>query len=208
VLRPHSTLTADSSAVRPRGRLPTRLVVPADGPRPSPSWSRRRQAGAAAVLTGRAICVPFRARRLRFVTVNHGHSRSSDLQAPYYRCAATRTVRTGSPARFRQRLLRWRFRLVGSDRGGLERRRRPRPDGTGPRSVLGPCRTRAPGARAVTSGLQGTRRIAGRRLSSSSSRHEASGHIRLWVPKVIRRTGHGTQGVIRRICGGLAVPLA
>jgi hypothetical protein len=159
-----------------------------------PSWSRRRQAGAAAVLTGRAICVPFRARRLRFVTVNHGRSRSFDLRWPYYRCAATRTVRTGSPARFRQRLLRWRFRLVGSDRGGLERRRRPRPDGTGPRSVLGPCRTRAPGARAVTSGLQGIRRIAGRRLSSSSSRHEASGHIRLWSQR-----SSGAQATARKV---------
>jgi hypothetical protein len=31
------------------------------------------------VLTGRAISVPFRARRLRFVTVSHGHSRPFDL---------------------------------------------------------------------------------------------------------------------------------
>jgi hypothetical protein len=66
-------------------------------------------------------------------------------------------------------------------RGGPERRRRPRPDGTGePRSVLGPCRTGTPGARAVASGHQGKTRIPGRWLPSSSSRHEASGQIRLW----------------------------
>jgi hypothetical protein len=33
-----------------------------------------RSGMSAVVLTGRAICVPFRARRLRFATVNHGHS--------------------------------------------------------------------------------------------------------------------------------------
>jgi hypothetical protein len=76
--------------------LPTRQVSPWTGLAHRPSWYRRRQAGAAAVLTGRAICVPFPARCHRFVTVNHGHSRSSDLQAPYYRCAATRMVRMGS----------------------------------------------------------------------------------------------------------------
>jgi hypothetical protein len=48
------------------------------------------------VLSGRAICVPFRARRHRFTTVNRGHSRFSDLRTPYYRCAATRMVRMGS----------------------------------------------------------------------------------------------------------------
>jgi hypothetical protein len=45
---------------------------------------------------------PFPARRLRFLTVNHGHLRSTDLQAPYYRCVATRMVRMGSPVRFRR----------------------------------------------------------------------------------------------------------
>jgi hypothetical protein len=53
----------------------------------------------AVVLAGRAISVPFRARRHRSATVNHGHSRSSDLQAPYHRCAATRMVRMGSLGR-------------------------------------------------------------------------------------------------------------
>jgi hypothetical protein len=33
---------------------------------------------------------------------NHGHSRSPDLQAPYYRCTATRMVRMWSPVRFRR----------------------------------------------------------------------------------------------------------
>jgi hypothetical protein len=48
------------------------------------------------VLTGRAISVPFPARRFRFATVSHGHSRSSDLRTLYYRCAAARMVRMGS----------------------------------------------------------------------------------------------------------------
>jgi hypothetical protein len=39
--------------------LPTRLVSPWTGLAHRPSWYRRRQAGAAVVLTGRAICVPF-----------------------------------------------------------------------------------------------------------------------------------------------------
>ena len=67
------------------------------------------------MLAGRAISAPFRARRHRSATVNHGHSRPFDLGALYYRCAAARMVRMGSPARFRRRLLRWWFRLVGSD---------------------------------------------------------------------------------------------
>jgi hypothetical protein len=50
------------------------------------------------VLADRAISVPFRARRHRFATVNHGHSRPSDLGALYDRCAAARMVRMGSPA--------------------------------------------------------------------------------------------------------------
>jgi hypothetical protein len=92
-------LSPTAAGLRP---LPTRLGSPTTGLTHRPSWYRRRQAGAAAVLTGRAICVPFPARRLRFLTVNHGHSRSSDLQAPYYRYAATRIVRMGSPVRFRR----------------------------------------------------------------------------------------------------------
>jgi Fe2+ or Zn2+ uptake regulation protein len=47
------------------------------------------------VLAGRAISMPFRTRHHRFVTVNHGHSRSSDLRRPYYdlRPTASRTRR-------------------------------------------------------------------------------------------------------------------
>ena len=48
-----------------------------------------------------AICVPFRACRLRFATISHGTSRSSDLRPPYYRYAE-RMVRMGSPVRFRR----------------------------------------------------------------------------------------------------------
>jgi hypothetical protein len=44
---------------------------------------------------------PHGARRLRFATVSHGHSRPLDLGAPtrrpYHRCAAARMVRMGSP---------------------------------------------------------------------------------------------------------------
>jgi hypothetical protein len=48
-----------------------------------PSWYHRCLVRDAVVLIGCAICVPFRARPHRFATVNHGHLRSSDLQAPY-----------------------------------------------------------------------------------------------------------------------------
>ena len=52
----------------------------------------------------RAICVPFPVRRHRFATVYHGHCCPFDLGALYYRCAATRMVRMGSPVRFRRGL--------------------------------------------------------------------------------------------------------
>jgi hypothetical protein len=68
--------------------------------------------------------------------------------------------------------------LVAEDRSAEGVRDRTGPEN--PRSVLGPYRTGTPGARAVASGHQGTIRIAGGWLSSSSSRHEASGQIRLW----------------------------
>ena len=55
-----------------------------------PSWCLPDQVRGVAVLAGRAIFVPFRARRHRFATVSHGHSRSSDLRPPYYRCPAVR----------------------------------------------------------------------------------------------------------------------
>jgi hypothetical protein len=82
--------------------LPTRLVSPWTGLAHRPSWRHHCQARATVVLTGRAISVPFRARRHRFATVNHGHSRSFDLRAPYYRCAAARMVRMGSLVRCRR----------------------------------------------------------------------------------------------------------
>jgi hypothetical protein len=76
--------------------LPTRLVSPWTALTLRPSWYRRRQAGAAVVLSRRAISVPFRARPHGSATVNHGHSRPSDLGALYYRWAAARMVRMGS----------------------------------------------------------------------------------------------------------------
>jgi hypothetical protein len=45
----------------------------------------------------RAISVPFRARRLRFVTVSHGQSRLVDLDVSSFRCVAARMVTMGSP---------------------------------------------------------------------------------------------------------------
>ncbi len=54
--------------------LPTRLVSTWTGLTHRPSWCHRDQVRDAVVLTGRAISVPFPARRLRFATVNHGHS--------------------------------------------------------------------------------------------------------------------------------------
>src|SRR5512132_829866 len=68
------------AAASPSGDLPTRLVFPWTGLTHRRSWCRRRQAQAAVVLTGRAISVPFPARRHRSATVNHGHSRSPDLR--------------------------------------------------------------------------------------------------------------------------------
>jgi hypothetical protein len=47
----------------PSWLLPTRLVSTWTGLTHRPSWCHR----------GRAISVPFPARRLRFATVNHGH---------------------------------------------------------------------------------------------------------------------------------------
>ena len=54
--------------------MPTRLVSPWTGLTHRPSWCLRDQVRGAVVLAGRAISVPFRARRQRFVTVSHGHS--------------------------------------------------------------------------------------------------------------------------------------
>jgi hypothetical protein len=64
----------DLMAAAGRRPLPTRVVSPWTGLTPCPRWSRRQQVGAAVVLTGRAISVPFRARRLWFTAVSHGHS--------------------------------------------------------------------------------------------------------------------------------------
>jgi hypothetical protein len=65
------------------GGLPTRLVSTWTGLTHRRSWCLHDQARGEVVLAGRAISVPFRVRRLRFVTVNYGHSRSSDLRRPY-----------------------------------------------------------------------------------------------------------------------------
>jgi hypothetical protein len=65
---------APIAAALPSAACPTRLVVTLDGPHPSPERAPSLPGGAALVLTGRAICVPFRARRLWFATVSHGHS--------------------------------------------------------------------------------------------------------------------------------------
>jgi hypothetical protein len=66
-------------------------------------------------------------------------------------------------------------------RGGPERRRRPRPDGTGThRSVLGPWRTGTTRARVVSNGHHGQRGTAGRLASSSGSSPDANQRIRLW----------------------------
>ena len=65
--------------------LPTRLLSSWMGLAHRPSWCHHCQVRGAVVLTGRAISVPFQARHHRSATVNHGHSRSTDLQAPNYR---------------------------------------------------------------------------------------------------------------------------
>jgi hypothetical protein len=81
---------------RPLRTLANAAVVVLDGPRHHPSRCHRFQARGSVVLNASAISVPFPARHLRFVTVSHGHSRSSDLRPPYNRCAAARMVRMGS----------------------------------------------------------------------------------------------------------------
>jgi hypothetical protein len=84
------------------GGLPTRLGSSWTGLTHRPSWCLHDQVRGAAVLAGRAISVPFRAQPHRSATVNHGHCCPFDLGALYYRCAATRMVRLGSPVRFRR----------------------------------------------------------------------------------------------------------
>jgi hypothetical protein len=80
----------------PYGRLPTRHVSPWTGLTHRPSWCHHGQGRAAVVLTRPCVSVPFRERRRRFVTVNHGHPRPLDLGVPYYRCPAARMVRMES----------------------------------------------------------------------------------------------------------------
>jgi hypothetical protein len=72
---------------------------------------------------------------------------------------------------------------------------RPRPDGTGPRSVLGPWRTGTTGAQAVTSGHQRRRDAAGRRAFGSCSSDNARWRIRLWSRRsgLARRAADGQQ---------------
>ena len=77
-------------------RLANEARVALDEPRSSPELARHASwCEPTSVLAGRAISMPFRTRHHRFVTVNHGHSRSSDLRRPYYdlRPTASRTRR-------------------------------------------------------------------------------------------------------------------
>ena len=67
--------TADSTSHVSVWQKPTRLVSSSTRPRPSPELVPPLQVRGAAVLTGCAISVPFRARRHRSATVHHGHSR-------------------------------------------------------------------------------------------------------------------------------------
>ena len=76
--------------------LANEAPVAQDGPYPSPELVPSQPGRSRGRTHRHAISVPFRARRHRFVTVSHGHSRSSDLQRPYYRCVAARMVRMGS----------------------------------------------------------------------------------------------------------------
>jgi hypothetical protein len=76
--------------------LANEAPVAQDGPYPSPKLVPSQPGRSRGRTHRHAISVPFRARRHRFVTVSHGHSRSSDLQRPYYRCVAARMVRMGS----------------------------------------------------------------------------------------------------------------
>jgi hypothetical protein len=63
-----------ASPAAPPKRLANEPDVVLDGLTHRVSWCHRCQVRGAVVLTGHAISVPFRARRLRFATVNHGHS--------------------------------------------------------------------------------------------------------------------------------------
>jgi hypothetical protein len=78
-------------------------------------------------------------------------------------------------------------------RGGPERRRRPRPDGTGtPRSVLGPWRAGTTGARVVSNGHNGQRGTVGRLASDAGSLDDAEQRIRLWSRRPGVRVPHPT----------------
>ena len=84
-------------------------------------------------------------------------------------------------------------------RGGPERQRRPRPDATGPRSVLGPWRTGIRWARAVTNGHQRRRETGGRAAPSSGSSHNTNDQIRLCIEGRgrRRRAADGQQPAVR-----------
>jgi Ser/Thr protein kinase RdoA (MazF antagonist) len=82
----------------PPWRLANEAGALLDGSHPSPRVGATA-ARCAARWSSPAVPSPCHspAGRHRFATVNHGHSRSSDLQPPYYRCPAARMVRMGSP---------------------------------------------------------------------------------------------------------------
>jgi hypothetical protein len=91
--------------------------------------------------------------------------------------------------------------LVAEDQSAEGVRDRTGPEN--PRSVLDPCRTGDPRTRVVASGHQGTTRITGRWLLSSSSRHEASRRMRLWSRRseMCRVTGGPQNGsMCLRLC--------
>jgi hypothetical protein len=66
------------AAVPPMEACQRSLCQPGPALTRRPSLCLHDQVGSAVVLAGRAISVPFRARRHRFITVNRGHSRSLD----------------------------------------------------------------------------------------------------------------------------------
>lgn len=70
--------------------LANEAPVARDGPYPSPELVPSQPGRSRGRTHRHAISVPFRARRMRFATVNRGHSRSPDQNCTNYRCAGER----------------------------------------------------------------------------------------------------------------------
>jgi hypothetical protein len=68
------TMGALAPTALPPSRPANEARVTLEEPRPSPELLPSPPGRSQVILTGRAIPVPFRSRRLRFATVNHGHS--------------------------------------------------------------------------------------------------------------------------------------